>query len=71
MPRDRFISILKFLHFADDDGKPSKNSLNYNRLWKNRTIFDKLNFSFKQLYELTEEIVVDEVILKFKGQVLF
>ena len=71
MPRDRFISILKFLHFADNDGKPSKNSLDYDRLWKIRNIFDKLNFAFKQLYEPTKEIAVDEVIIKFKGRVLF
>ena len=60
----------KNFHFADNDGKHSKRSLNYNRLCKVRNVFDKLNFSFKQLYELTEGVAADEVIIKFTGQIL-
>ncbi|GFT50124.1 piggyBac transposable element-derived protein 4 [Trichonephila clavipes] len=34
MPRDRFLMILKFLHFSDNSLKESRDSPTYDRLWK-------------------------------------
>ena len=71
MPRDRYLIILKYLHFTDNSTAPNKNDENYDRLWKIRKIFDMLNLSFKKAYNPTEELAIDEVIIKFKGRVIF
>ncbi|GFS93137.1 piggyBac transposable element-derived protein 4 [Trichonephila clavipes] len=71
MPRDRFLMILKFLHFSDNSLKESRDSPTYDRLWKIRKVFDSFNGIFKEVYDPTENLSFDEVIIKFKGRVLF
>jgi hypothetical protein len=46
MKRDRFLHILRFLHFSDNRNEPDKTDENYDRLWKMRTIFDELNDAY-------------------------
>ncbi|XP_054718570.1 piggyBac transposable element-derived protein 4-like [Uloborus diversus] len=70
MTRDRFLEILKYLHFENNESKPGKNS-SYDRLWKIRKVFELLNNAFKSVYDPTEQLAIDEVIVKFKGKVLF
>jgi len=48
-----------------DEGKE------YDRLWKLRTVFDILNEAYATLYSPSEHLAVDEVIVKFKGIVIF
>jgi hypothetical protein len=69
MPRDHFLTILKYLHFADSENPPTQDGEdpNYDRLWKIRQIFDVRNSNFSELYHPT----VNEVIVKFKGKVVF
>jgi len=43
----------------------------YDRLWKLRTVFDKLNEAYAKFYNPSEHLAVDEVIVKFKGRVIF
>jgi hypothetical protein len=43
----------------------------YDRLWKLRQIFGILNSKFSKLYYPAEHMAVDEVIVKFKGSVIF
>jgi len=38
---------------------------------KLRTIFDKLNKAYAKFYNPSEHLAVDEVIVKFKGRVIF
>ncbi|GFY17989.1 long-chain fatty acid transport protein 1 [Trichonephila clavipes] len=71
MPRDRFLMILKFLHFSDNSLKESRDSPTYDRLWKVRKVFDSFNRIFKEVYDPTENLSFDEVIIKFNGRVLF
>ncbi|GFR29996.1 piggyBac transposable element-derived protein 4 [Trichonephila clavata] len=71
MPRDRFLMILKFLHFSDNSLKESRDSPTYDRLWKIRKIFDSFNRTFKEVYDPTENVSFDEVIIKFKGRIHF
>jgi len=42
MTQDRFLHILRFLHFADNSQTPDGDK-EHNWLWKLRTVFDKLN----------------------------
>lgn len=71
MSRDRFLHILRFLHFSDNNDAPNREDQNHDRLWKIRKIFDILNNKFGELYYPTEYIAVDEVIVLFKGRVIF
>ncbi|GFW14834.1 piggyBac transposable element-derived protein 4 [Trichonephila clavipes] len=71
MPRDRFLMILKFLHFSYNSLKESRDSSTYDRLWKRRKVFDSFNRILKEVYDPTENLSFDEVIIKFKGRVLF
>jgi len=64
MTRDRFLHILRFLHFADSSQKPDQGE-QYDPLWKLRTVFDKLNKAYAKFYSPSEHLAVDEVIVKF------
>ena len=70
MTRDRFLHILRFLHFADSSQKPDQGE-QYDPLWKLRTVFDKLNKAYAKFCNPSEHLAVDEVIVKFKGRVIF
>ncbi|KFM69921.1 PiggyBac transposable element-derived protein 4, partial [Stegodyphus mimosarum] len=69
--RDRLLQILRFLHFEDNMSPPDRNDSSYDRFWKIRDIFEHLKNSFKDVYEPSEELAVDEVIVLFKGRVIF
>jgi len=71
MAHDRFLHILRFLHFEDNDNPPNHDDPDYDRLWKIRKIFDTLKNKFCELYNLTEQLAVDEVIVLYKGRVFF
>jgi hypothetical protein len=71
MKRDRFLHILRFLHFTDNNTDIDKQADDYDRLWKIRTIFDTLNNSYEKYYNPSEHLAVDEIIVKFKGKVIF
>ncbi len=34
-------------------------------------MFEMINTAFKNVYDLTEHIAIDEIIVKFKGRVIF
>ena len=70
MTRDRFLHILRFLHFADNSQRPDEGE-EYDQLWKLGTIFDTLNQAYAKFYNPSEHLAVDEVIVKFKGMVIF
>ena len=63
MIRDRFLHILRFLHFVDNSQRPDEGQ-ECDCLWKLRTVFDKLKKAYAKFS-------VDEVIVKFKGRVIF
>ena len=71
MARDRFFHILWFLHFENNDNPPNHDNPDYDRLWKIWKIFDILNNKFCELYNPTEQLAVDEVIVLYKGRVVF
>jgi hypothetical protein len=71
MKRDRFLHILRFLHFTDNNAEIDRKAYNYDRLWKIRTIFDTLNDAYQKYYNPSEDLAIDEVIVKFKGRVVF
>jgi len=70
MTRDRFLHILHFLHFADISERPDEGE-EYYRLWKLRTVLGMLNEACAKFCNPSEHLAVDEVIVKFKGRVIF
>ena len=71
MARDHFFHVLQFLHFENNDDPPNHDDPYYNRLWKIWKIFDTLNNKFCELYNLTEHLAVDKVIMLYKGRATF
>jgi hypothetical protein len=69
MARARYFYILRFLHFTDND----RNGVDRtdDRLWKIRDPFKIIKTNFSKIYNPSEHWAVDEVIVKFKGRVLF
>ncbi|PNF22859.1 hypothetical protein B7P43_G16576, partial [Cryptotermes secundus] len=71
MKRDRFLHILRFLHFAHNSTEIDRNADSYDRLWKIQIIFDTLNDALQKYYNPSEHLAIDEIIVKFKGRVIF
>jgi hypothetical protein len=69
MARARYYHILRFLHFTDNNrnGVDRKDD----RLWKLRDLFEIIRTNFSKFYNPSEHLAIDEVIVKFKGRVLF
>ena len=44
---------------------------NFDRLWKIRDLFEILNDTFSKFYYPSENLAIDEVIVPFKGRVIF
>jgi len=68
MKQDRLYHIVRFLHFSDNKNSPDKAD---DRVWKMRTIFDKLSDSYVKHYSPSEHLVVDAITVLFQDMVIF
>ena len=71
MKRDQYIHILCYLHFTDNRNEPDKADKNFDRLWKIQNLFEILNATFSKFYNALESLAIDEVIVSYKGRVIF
>ena len=71
MNRDRYLHILRYLHFTDNRNEPDRTDENFDRLWNIRDLFEILNDTFSKFYNPSENLAIDEVIVPFKGSVIF
>jgi hypothetical protein len=71
MKRDRYLHILCFLHFIDNKNEPDRKDENFDRLWKIQNLYKILNRKFSKFYNPSEHLAVDEVIVLYKGRVVF
>jgi len=71
MKWDRFFHILCYIHFTENENEPDTTDENSDRLWKMRNLFEILNKKFSKFYSPSEHLAVDEVIVKYKGGVIF
>jgi len=69
MARARYCHILRFLHFTDNNR--NGDDWTDGRLWKMQDLFEIIRTKFSKFYNPSEHLAVDEVIVKFKGRVLF
>ena len=65
----RYCHILRFLHFTDNNTNGVDRT--DDRLWKIRDLFEIIWTNFSKFCNPSEHLAVDEVIVKFKGRVLF
>ena len=70
MVRDIFLHILRFLHFSDNSQRTEQNE-EYDRPWTLQAVFHTLILAYETFYNHSENLALDEVIVKFKGRVIF
>jgi len=69
MAHARYYHILRFLHFTDNN----RNGVDRtdDRLWKIQDLFEIIRTNFSKFYNPSKYLSVDEVIVKFKGRIVF
>ena len=70
MKRDRYLHILRYLHFTDNRNEPDRTDENLDRLWKIRDLLEILNATFSKFYNPSENLAIDEVV-SFMGRMIF
>jgi len=65
----RYCHIVRFLHFTNNN----RNGVDRadDRLWKIQDLFEIIRTNFSKFYNPSKHLAVHEVIVKFKGRVLF
>lgn len=67
MSRDRYLLLLRMLHFADNNTEPDPED----KIWKIRKIVNHLQTKFSDNFYPYQNICIDESLLLFKGRVFF
>lgn len=65
MPRDRYLLILRNMHFSNNDDQKNSND----RLFKIRYVVDHLRSAFKQNLHPFQNLCIDESLMLFKGRI--
>ena len=65
-----FCTFCVFCIFAGNSQRPDKGK-EYDQLWKLRIVFETLNEAYAKFCNPSEHLTMDEVIVKFKGRVIF
>jgi len=68
MTGNDFQRLFLNIHLADNSKIPSKNSSNYNKLYKMNDFLNLLKRNFQKNYSLGSCISIDEAMIKFKGR---
>jgi len=66
----QILSYTEVSVLSDNKNKPDETDESYDRFWK-IAIFGKLSDSYSTYYSPNEHTVVDEIIVLFKGRVIF
>jgi hypothetical protein len=64
----RFELLMRFLHLNDSEKMPKRDSLDYDKLYKIRPVYDIIIEAFRNSYMPHQFISVDESIISFKGR---
>jgi len=68
MTVNRFGWLLSHIHLNDNMLIPTRESLNYDKLYKVRSFLDKIQENFKKNYNPALSLAIDESMIKFKGR---
>ena len=67
-PRDRFWKLWSNLHIADNTSAPPRDDPGYDKLYKVRPMLDILGAAFHAAHEPSQQVSVDEAMVRFKGR---
>ena len=68
-PRDRFLQILRYIHFVDESMAITNRELaGYDKFYKIRYLFSYLVPRFRDVYNPTQHLAVDESMIKGQGR---
>lgn len=67
-PRSRFWQLWSNLHLVDITKAPNRSDQSYDRLYKLRPLLTILGDAFRAAHLLSQQISVDEAMVKFKGR---
>ncbi len=67
MKRDRFLEILRLLHFSSNELQPVSGSPGSDRLYKIRAVLDLISSHFTEFVDFEPHLSVDEQVVPFKG----
>nr|CAH7713898.1 unnamed protein product [Callosobruchus chinensis] len=68
LSRDRFIWLHGHFHLNDNSVIPSRESPNYDKLYKVRPVLDTLSKTFMNCYKPSKNQSIDESMIRFKGR---
>ena len=71
MKPGKCLHILRLLHFTDNNTEPENTEENFDNIRKMRNLFEIIKKMFSKLYSPSEHLALDEVIVLFKGRVIF
>ena len=66
--RQRFRDISRYLHFVDNDHLAPRGDPSYDWLGKVRPLIEHLSERFEDVYKPTQNLAVDEAMIKFQGR---
>lgn len=66
--KDRFWELWSCIHLIDNEKAPERNSPEFDKLYKVRPIMEILGKSFKENFNLGQNVSVDEAMVKGKGR---
>ena len=64
----RYKQISKYLHYYMPGTQAERNDPNRNRAFKVRNLIGQMKNLFPKYYECSEEIVIDECVVQFRGR---
>lgn len=71
MTRDRYLLLLRMLHFVDNGLALPRDHPECDRLFKIRPVLDHFVDRFSEIYTPGKEISIDESLVLFKGRLVF
>ncbi|CAC5412379.1 unnamed protein product [Mytilus coruscus] len=71
MKRDRFMQIMRYIHFSNSEQAPPPGEPNYTALYKIESLMNMFTDSMVSQYMPKRQLSVDEVMVPFKGQLYF
>ena len=71
MKRDRFMQIMRYIHFSNSEQAPQPGAANYTKLYKIESLMNMFTASMVQQYIPKRQISIDEVMVPFKGRLSF
>ena len=71
MKRERYLLLLKFVHFNDNDNMSGRDEPNTDQLYKIRPLVDYLLEKFQEVYTPNRQVCIDKSLLLSKGRLHF